>query len=100
VLRHSFPPLLPHSTAATNTTATTATAATTTITVKYGYGFCATRTVEWIHCKLQTRPLVREAALHEQDRKFQTETFRQEVISGRKSHKGARYVYIEGDGAE
>jgi hypothetical protein len=30
----------------------------------------------------------------EQDRKFQTATFRQEVISGRKSHKGARYQDI------
>jgi hypothetical protein len=29
-------------------------------TVKYGYGFWATRTIEWLHCKLQTRPLVRE----------------------------------------
>jgi hypothetical protein len=29
-----------------------------------------------------------------QDRKFQTATFRQEIISGRKSHKGARYQDI------
>jgi hypothetical protein len=27
-----------------------------------------------------------------QDRKFQTATFRQEVISGRKSHKGTGFV--------
>jgi hypothetical protein len=38
-----------------------------------------------------TRPLVREGAPQKQDRKFRTATFRQEVISGRKSHKGARY---------
>jgi hypothetical protein len=63
-------------------------------TVKYGYGFCATRTIEWLHCKLQTRPLVREDAPQKQDRKFQTATFRQEIISGRKSHKGARYQDI------
>jgi hypothetical protein len=55
-------------------------------TVKYGYGFCATRTTEWLHC-----PLVREDAPQKQDRKFQTATFRQEVISGRKSDKGVRY---------
>jgi hypothetical protein len=29
-------------------------------TVKYGYGFCTTRTNELLHCKLQTRPLLRE----------------------------------------
>jgi hypothetical protein len=34
-------------------------------TVKFGYGFCATRTSEWFHCKLQIRPLVREGALLE-----------------------------------
>jgi hypothetical protein len=39
---------------------------------------------------LQTRPLVREDASQKQDRKFQTATLRQEVISGRKSHKGSR----------
>jgi hypothetical protein len=50
-------------------------------TVKYGYGFCATRTIEWLHCKLQTRPLVREEAPQKQDRKFETATFRQEVKS-------------------
>jgi hypothetical protein len=49
---------------------------------KYGYGFWATRTIEWLHCKLQTRPIVREGAPQKQDRKFQTPTFRQEVISG------------------
>jgi hypothetical protein len=31
-------------------------------TVKYGYEFWATRTIEWLHCKLQTCPLVREGA--------------------------------------
>jgi hypothetical protein len=31
-------------------------------TVKYGYGFCANRTIEWLHCKLQSRPLVSEGA--------------------------------------
>jgi hypothetical protein len=60
-------------------------------TVKYGYGFWATRTNEWLHCNLQIRPLVREGAPQIQERKFQTATFRQEVISGRKSHKGVRY---------
>jgi hypothetical protein len=44
--------------------------------------------------KWQTRPLVREGTPQKQDRKFQTVTFRQEVISGRKSHKGAQYQYI------
>jgi hypothetical protein len=63
-------------------------------TVMYGYGFCMTRTIEWLHCKLQTRPLVREGASQKQDRKFQTATFPQEVISSRKSHKGARYQDI------
>jgi hypothetical protein len=48
----------------------------------------------WLHCKLQTRPLVREGAPQKQDRKFQTATFQQEVISGRKSHKGTRYQDI------
>jgi hypothetical protein len=63
-------------------------------TVKYGYGFCATRTIELLQCKLQTRPFVREGAPQKQDRNFQTPTFRPEVISGRKSHKGARYQDI------
>jgi hypothetical protein len=40
------------------------------------------------------RPLVREDAPQKQDRKFQTATFRQEVISGRKSHNGAWYQDI------
>jgi hypothetical protein len=44
--------------------------------------------------ELQTRLLVREGALQKQDRKFQTATYRQEVIFGRKSHKGARYQNI------
>jgi hypothetical protein len=61
---------------------------------RYGYGFCATRTIEWLHCKLQTRPLVREGSPRKHDRKFQTATLRQEVISGRKSHKCARYQDI------
>jgi hypothetical protein len=38
-------------------------------TVEYGYGFCATRTSDCWHCKLQARPLVREGALHEEQRK-------------------------------
>jgi hypothetical protein len=33
-------------------------------TVKYGYGFCATQTIEWLCCKLQTLPLVRVGAPH------------------------------------
>jgi hypothetical protein len=41
-------------------------------TVKYGYRFCAARTIEWLQCKLQTRPLVREGAPQNQDRNFQT----------------------------
>jgi hypothetical protein len=44
-------------------------------TVKYGYGFWVTRTNEWLLCKLETRPLVREGAPQKQDRKFQTATF-------------------------
>jgi hypothetical protein len=32
--------------------------------------------------------------MRNEDRKLQTATFRQEVISGRKSHKGARYQDI------
>jgi hypothetical protein len=52
---------------------------------------CATRTIEWLRCKLQTRPLVREGVPQKQDHTIQTATFRQEVTSGRKSHKGARY---------
>jgi hypothetical protein len=63
-------------------------------TVKYGYGFWATRPIEWLHCKLQTRPLVKEGSPQKQDRKSQTATFRQEVTSGRKSHKGARHQDI------
>jgi hypothetical protein len=43
----------------------------------------------WALIQAITRPLVREGAPQKQDRKFQTATFRQEVISGRKSHKGA-----------
>jgi hypothetical protein len=49
----------------------------------------------WLaYSKFQTRPLVREGAPQKQDRKFQTATFRQEVISGHKSHKSARYQDI------
>jgi hypothetical protein len=57
-------------------------------TVKYGYGFCATRTIEWLHCELQTRPLLREGAPQKQDHNFQTQTFRQEVTSCHKSQSG------------
>jgi hypothetical protein len=53
--------------------------------LKYGYGFLGTLTIEWLHCKLQIHPLVRKGAPQTQDRNFQTATFRQEVISGRKS---------------
>jgi hypothetical protein len=35
-------------------------------TVRYGHGSWATLTSEWFNCKLQTRPLVREGALHEE----------------------------------
>jgi hypothetical protein len=41
-------------------------------TVKYGYKFCATRTIQLLHCKLQTRPLVKEGAPQKQGDKFQT----------------------------
>jgi hypothetical protein len=54
-------------------------------TVKYGYGFCPTRTIGCLPCKLQTRPLVRESDPKRQVRNFQTATYRQEVISDRKS---------------
>jgi hypothetical protein len=57
-------------------------------TVKYGYGFRTTRTIEWLQCKLQTRPLDREGPPQKQDCIFQTATFRQEVISGYKSQSG------------
>jgi hypothetical protein len=63
-------------------------------TVMYGYESSATLTTDRLHYKLQTRSLVREGAPLKQDRKFQTATFRQEVISGRKSHKGARHQDI------
>jgi hypothetical protein len=36
-------------------------------TLKYGYGSCATRTNEWLHCKLQSRPLVREGTPNDED---------------------------------
>jgi hypothetical protein len=39
-------------------------------TAKYGYGFWATRTIEWLHYKLQTHPLVREVTPQKQDRKI------------------------------
>jgi hypothetical protein len=43
----------------------------------------------------ETRPFDIEGAPQKQDHKFQTTAFRQEVIvSGRKSHKGARYQDI------
>jgi hypothetical protein len=41
-------------------------------TVEYGYVFCATRTMEGLHCKLQTRALVREGAPQKEDRRFST----------------------------
>jgi hypothetical protein len=47
----------------------------------YGYGLCATRTIEWLHCKLQTHHLIREGAPQKQDRNFHTATFRQKVVS-------------------
>jgi hypothetical protein len=36
-------------------------------TVIYGCGSCATLTCWWLHCKLQTRPLVIEGALEEEE---------------------------------
>jgi hypothetical protein len=57
-------------------------------TVKYDHGFYVTRTIEWLQWKLQTRPLIREGAPQKQDRKFQTATFWQEVISGHKLQSG------------
>jgi hypothetical protein len=33
----------------------------------YGYGFCTTCIIEWLHCKLQIRPLTREAAVHKKE---------------------------------
>jgi hypothetical protein len=62
--------------------------------VNYGYEFWVTRAIESLHCKLQTRPLIREGAPEIQDRKFQTTIFRQEIISGRKAHKGTGYQDI------
>jgi hypothetical protein len=56
-------------------------------TANCGNGFYATRTIEWLHCKLQTHPLIKEGTPQKQDRKFQTATYRQEVISGRKSQR-------------
>jgi hypothetical protein len=53
-----------------------------------------TWTIEWLHCKLQTHPLVGEGAPQKRDHNFQTATFQQEVISGRKSHKGAWHQNI------
>jgi hypothetical protein len=41
-------------------------------TVKYGYGSCATLSSEWLQCKVQIRPLVREGALHEEAVSCQT----------------------------
>jgi hypothetical protein len=38
-------------------------------TVIYEYGYCATLTGAWFHCKLLTRPQVREDALLEEERK-------------------------------
>jgi hypothetical protein len=35
--------------------------------VKYGYGFCATRTIECLYCKLQIHPLVREGVPQKQN---------------------------------
>jgi hypothetical protein len=35
----------------------------------YGSGFCSALTSTWLNCKLQTRPLVREGTLHEEERK-------------------------------
>jgi hypothetical protein len=50
--------------------------------------------IEWLHCKLQTRSLVRDGAPQKHYPKFQTATFRQEIISDRKSLKGAPYQDI------
>jgi hypothetical protein len=49
-------------------------------TVKYGYGFCATRTIEWLHCKIaDPSSRQRRRPTKEQDN-FRTATFRQGVI--------------------
>jgi hypothetical protein len=73
----------------------------------YGYESSATLTKDRLHYKLQTRPIVREGSPRRRAKltvsrkdfdfapqtkeNFQTATFWEEVISGRKSHKGARY---------
>jgi hypothetical protein len=36
-------------------------------------GSCATLACVWLHCKLQTRPLVREGALHEKQKEIVTQ---------------------------
>jgi hypothetical protein len=41
-------------------------------TLIYGYGSCESLTSERLRCKLQTRPLVREVALHEETRTCRT----------------------------
>jgi hypothetical protein len=57
-------------------------------TVKYGYGFCVTRTIEWLQCKLLTHLLIRESTPQKKDCNFQTATFWQEVTSGHKFQRG------------
>jgi hypothetical protein len=53
-------------------------------------------TVTWPDYAANNRTVLssESTSQREQDRKFQTATFRQQVISGRKSHKGARYQDI------
>jgi hypothetical protein len=53
-----------------------------------------TRTIEWLHRKLQTRPLIRESTPQKQDHDFQTATSQQEVISGA-SVKIKNYLCVE-----
>jgi hypothetical protein len=40
------------------------------VTVIYGYDACTTLTSKWLHSKVDTHPVIREGALHEQGRKL------------------------------
>jgi hypothetical protein len=52
-------------------------------TVIYGYGSCTTLTSEWLHCKLQTCPIVREGALYE-DRNYLSSKENKNLVKGPK----------------
>jgi hypothetical protein len=56
--------------------------------LKYYYGSCANLTSEWLHCKLQTRPVVREVALHEETRNCQS---KETLKSGHGPQRGTRH---------